>query len=143
MNLRSFMLAVLIITFSLLHNVAHAARSFTYAQSPATAAAIFNMGSVQTLSYQITNTNTGGNVGERIYEMRFVLPGTGTVFSSSTSAPTGWTRTAFSTVSVTFQATSWANTIAVGGAPVSFPLNFLMRSASADLSDSLKSIRAV
>ena len=142
MNLRSFIWGMLILTFSLLHNVAHAARSFSYVQSPLTASAIFNMGSVQTLSYQITNTNTGGNVGERIYEMRFVLPGTGTVFSSSTSAPAGWTRTAFSTVSVTFRADSWATTIAVGGTPVTFPLNFIMRSTSADLSDSLKSIRA-
>ena len=142
MNLRSFILAVLILTFSLLHNVAHAARNFTYAQSPATAAAIFSMGSVQTLSYQVANTSTGGNAGERIYEMRFNLPGTGTVFSSSTTAPAGWTRTAYSTVSVTFRATSWATAIAVGGTPVTFSLNLIMRSSSADINDSLKSLRA-
>ena len=145
MKIRSLICWV-VITFGLLHNVAHAARSFTYAQSPATALAIFNMGSVQTLSYQITNTSTGGNVGERIYLMQFNLPGTGTVFSSATSAPAGWTRSAFSATSVTFQATSWSNAIAVSGngptTTASFALVLVMGSASADVSDSLKSLRA-
>ena len=145
MKIRTLICWVVII-FGLLHNVAHAARKFSYAQSPATALAIFNMGSVQTLSYQITNINTGGNVGERIYLMQFNLPGTGTVFSSATSAPAGWTRSAFSATSVTFQATSWSNAIAVSGngptTTASFALVLVMGSASADVSDSLKSLRA-
>lgn len=145
MKMRTFIWCV-IITFSLMNNVAHAARSFTYAQSPATALAVFNMGSTQTLSYQITNTSTGANVGERIYSMQFNLPGTGTVFSASTSAPAGWTRSAFSATSVTFLASSWNNAIAVSGngptTTASFSLVLVMASASTDVNDSLKSIRA-
>ena len=129
-----------VITFGLMHNVAHAGRSFSYTQSPLTAAAIFNMGSVQTLSYQITNT--GSNASERIYLMQFNLPGTGTVFSSATSAPAGWTRTAFSATSVTFQATSWSNALAFGGASTTFPLVMIMNSTTADVSDGLSRLRA-
>ena len=143
MKIRTLICWVVII-FGLLHNVAHANRTFNYAQSPLTAAAVFNMGSVQTLNYQITNANNGGQLSERIYLIQFNLPGTGTgtVFSSSTSAPAGWTRTAFSATSVSFQATSWSNALAVGGASMTFPLVFIMGSASADLSDSLKNMRA-
>lgn len=43
------------------------------------------MGSTQTLTFTITNSSSGGNICERIYEMRFRLPGTGTVFSSATA----------------------------------------------------------
>ena len=145
MKMRSLICWV-VITFGLLHNTAYAARSFSYAQSPATALASFNMGSTQTISYQITNTNNGGNVGERIYLMEFNLPGTGTVFSSSTTAPAGWTRTTFSSTSVSFQATSWSNAIAVSGngptTTATFPLVLVMGSSSADVSDSLKNLRA-
>jgi hypothetical protein len=141
MKLRSFVLGVLI-TFACLHNVAHAARVFKYVQSPDPALASFNMGSTQTISYQITNTSTGGNIGERIYLMQFNLPGTGTVFSSSTTAPAGWTRTAFSSTSVSFQANSWSDAIAVGGPTTTFPLVMVMGSSSADVSDSLKNLRA-
>ena len=94
-------------------DAAFAARTFTYLQAPA-AGTKFSMGTTQALSYQISNTATGGNAGERIYEIRFRI-NSGSTFSSGTAAPAGWTRTAYSTTSVTFRATSWANAIAVGG----------------------------
>ena len=109
--------------------VSHAARSSSVSQSPANGTA-FNMGSTQVLTYTVTNTVTGGNIGERVYEVRFRL-NSGSLFSASTAAPAGWTRTLFSTTSVTFQATSWANAIAVGNS-VSFPVVIAMRTTSVD-----------
>jgi len=122
-------------------NVAHAARTYSNTQSPALGTN-FDMGSAQSLTYAVTNTSTGGNVGERIYEMRFRL-NSGSLFSASTAAPAGWTRTAFSTTSVTFRATSWANAIAVGGAAVNFSLVIAMRSTTADVTNErLRDMRA-
>lgn len=140
MRSRFYFLCVLV---SLLcwHHLAHAARTFTNAQNPA-AGTGFAMGSSQSLTYQITNTATGGNAGERIYEMRFRI-NSGSLFSASTAAPAGWTRTAFSTTSVTFRATSWSNAIAVAGAPVGFTLVIVMRSTTADATtERLRDMRA-
>lgn len=120
---------------------AWAARTFTYTQTPSVASAIFPMGSTQSVSYLITNTASGPNVGERIYALRFRI-NSGSVFSGATSAPAGWSRTAFSSTSVTFQATSWANAIAVGGGSVSFTLAITMRSGTQDVTDHLRDIRA-
>ena len=120
--------------------MAHAARSYTNTQSPALGTA-FDMGSIQSLTYAITNTSDGGNVGERIYEMRFRIS-SGSLFLSSTAAPAGWTRTAFSSTLVTFEATSWANAIAVGGASVSFTLVVAMRATTADVNETLRDMRA-
>lgn len=120
---------------------ASAARTYTNTQSPAAGTA-FDMGTVQFLTYQIANTSGGGNVGERIYEMRFRIS-SGSLFSASTAAPAGWTRTAFSTTSVTFSATSWANAIAVGGPAVNFTLAIAMRSTTADVTnEQLRDMRA-
>jgi hypothetical protein len=99
------------------------------------------MGSTQSLVYQITNTATSPNNAERIYEVRFRIA-SGSVFAASTAAPAGWTRTAYSTTSVTFQASSWANAIAVGGAPVSFTLAVTMRTTSANVNETLQDIRS-
>lgn len=118
---------------------AQAARSFSYAQSPAVGTQ-FDMGSTQTLTFQVTNTATGGQAGERIYEVRMRIS-TGSQFSASTAAPAGWTRTAYSTTSVTFRASSWANAIAVGGS-ASFPLVITMRSANSNANDRLQDILA-
>lgn len=119
---------------------AEAARSYTIAQTPV-APVSFGMGTAGTLTYRITNTNNGGNVGERIYELRFRLPGTGTTFAATTAAPAGWTRTAYSTTSVTFRATSWANAIATG-AFRDFAINFTFRSTTVDVNETLRDIRA-
>ena len=120
MKTRLLVLCVLI-GLALGQGLAHAARSFSYVQTPAVAAALFNMRSTQSLSYLITNTNTPANTGERIYQMRFRI-NSGSLFSNTTVAPAGWTRTAWSTTSVTFRANSWANAIAVGGASTNFTL---------------------
>ncbi len=121
-------------------NAAFAARTYTNVQSPATGTS-FPMGSTQSISYTITNTATSPNNGERIYEMRFRL-NSGSTFSSSTAAPAGWTRTAYSTTSVTFRANSWTDAIAVGGASKTFTLVILMRTTSADAtSERLRDMR--
>jgi hypothetical protein len=131
-----------LIGLALGHGLAHAARVYTNVQTPTAASAVFDMGSTQSLSYRITNTNTGTNTGERIFEMRFrVLTGS-SLFSGATAAPAGWTRTAWSTTAVTFQATSWANAIVVGGASVSFTLVLTMRSSNVDISETLRDLRA-
>jgi hypothetical protein len=131
---------LIIVAVGLWSGAAEAARTYTIAQTPV-APTSFPMGTSGTLTYRITNTNTGSNTGERIYEIRFRLPGTGTIFASSTAAPTGWTRTAYSTTSVTFRATSWANAIALS-AYKDFPLNFTFRSTTADVNETLRDIRA-
>ncbi|MFZ5861700.1 MAG: hypothetical protein ACOYXR_02440 [Nitrospirota bacterium] len=132
--------ALAVLAIGLWARPADAARSYTIGQTPA-APTSFPMGTNGTLTYRITNTNNGGNTGERIYEMRFRLRGTGTTFASSTAAPAGWTRTAYSTTSVTFRATSWANAIAVG-AFRDFAINFTFRSTTADVNETLRDIRA-
>jgi hypothetical protein len=141
-GLKTRLLALCVfVSLVLAHGFTHAARSFSYAQSPAAAAAVFDMGSTQSLTYLITNTNTPTNTGERIHQVRFRLSGTGTVFSSTTAAPPGWTRSAFSTTSVTFLASSWSNAIAAGGS-ASFTPVLVMRSATADVTETLQYVRA-
>ena len=119
--------------------IAHAARTFTNVQSPP-AGTNLDMGSIQTLTYLITNTASGGNAGERIYEMRFRI-NSGSLFSASTAAPAGWTRSAFSTTSVSFRATSWVNAIPAGGS-LSFALVIAMRTTTADVNERLRDMRA-
>lgn len=121
------------------HSLAEAARQFTVTQNPAIGTA-FDMGSTQSITYTVTNTNTGGNSGERIYEMRFRIRN-GSTFSNTTAAPTGWTRTAYSTTSVTFRATSWANSI-VTGSSLGFTLVLVMRTTTADVNETLRDARA-
>ncbi len=159
MSKRKFTGLILLLLLSCLWSLpAQAARSFSTTQNPA-AAAEFDMGSTQTLSYTITNTNTTStHYCERIYEVRIRLKGTGTVFSSATAAPAGWTRTAFSTTSVTFRASSWSNSIDTPPAPTTpgkscatgqgavtattFNLVLVMRTTSADVTETLRDIRS-
>ena len=112
---------------------------WTLTQTPA-APAQLDMGTTQTLTYSIANTSNGGNASERIYEMRFRLPGTGTVFSSTTTAPAGWTLT-FSATSLTFRANDWTTAI-VPGSALSFDLVLVMRTTSADVTETLRDARA-
>ncbi len=131
---------IIVLTLSVWGGPAEAARSYTITQTPAMPALV-TMGSTGTLTYRITNTNSGGNAGERIYQVRFRLPGTGTTFSGTTAAPAGWTRTAYSTTSVTFRAASWGNAI-VTGAFLDFPIVFVFRSTTVDTNETLRDIRA-
>ena len=121
-------------------DMAYAARTYTNLQTPV-AGSQFDMGSAQSLTYQITNTATAPNTAERIYEVRFRLPGTGTVFLGSTAAPAGWTRVLFSTTSVTFRANAWANAIVLGGS-LGFTLAMTMRTTTADVNETLRDIRS-
>src|SRR5713101_1955067 len=133
---------------------AQAARVFNAAQtSPTPAPGQFDMGTPQSVTMSLTNTNTGGNVNERIYEVRFRIttactaPCTLTTFSSSTAAPAGWTRTAFSTSSITFQAGSWNNaiaTVASGGPTTSVAFTFLLTTGTftLDTSQTFQDIRS-
>lgn len=120
---------------------AQAARQYTITQTSPAAPVQLDMGTTQTLTYSIANTSNGGNASERIYQMRFRLPGTGTVFSSSTVAPAGWTRTSFSSTSITFQATDWTTAI-LSGSSFSFSLVMVMRTTSADVNETLRDARA-
>lgn len=118
---------------------AHGARSFTATQSPPTGTQ-FDMGSTESLTFQVSNTATAPNAGERIFDVRFRMS-SGSLFSASTAAPSGWTRVAFSTTSVTFRATSWANAIPVGGS-AAFVVAITMRRTTANVTDQLRDIRA-
>ena len=157
MNRRT-LLSLTVLLGSLLclwHAPAQATRVFTSAQTPSPAE--FDMGSTQTLTYTIANTSTISNnsICERIYEMRFRLPGTGTVFSSATAPPANWTRTGFSATSVTFRVNSWSNAIDTppGGGKscatgqgavtsVAFNLVLVMRTTTADITETLRDARA-
>jgi hypothetical protein len=118
---------------------AHATRVFTQSMTSPSPAQ-FDMASTSTGVFRITNTNTGANTGERIYQARFCL-NSGTTFSSTTTAPAGWTRTSFSTTSVIFQATSWANAIALSGS-LDFSVVMIIRTTTADVTDNLRDIRS-
>jgi len=136
---RRFCGLLVLAAFAGLGTSAQAARLFTYTQAPAIGTQ-FDMGSTQSLTFQVTNAATGGQAGERIHEVRFRIPA-GSQFSAATAAPAGWTRTAFSTTSVTFRASSWANAIAVGSSRA-FTLVMTMRSTTANVNDRLRDIRA-
>ena len=127
---------------------AEAARRFDITQPSPTAPGLFDMGTTQSITLRATNTSTNPNAGERIYEMRFRLNGTcsgtpctATLFSTATAAPAGWTRTAFSTTSVTFRATSWANSIVTGGA-LDFTLALNAGTSTQDRNETLLDARA-
>jgi hypothetical protein len=119
---------------------AEAATNFVAVQTPAPNAPV-TMGTTGTLTYRITNSNTGGDTDEHIYEIRFRMSSGRSTFSSTTAAPAGWTRTAYSTTSVTFRANSWANTIATGSFR-DFAIVFNFRSTTGDTNELLRDIRA-
>ena len=122
------------------HGLAHAARTFSYSQTPTPATAIFAMGSTQSLSYLITNTNTAPNTGERIFTVRIRI-NSGSTFTAATVAPAGWTLTTRTTTTATYRANAWANAI-VPGASQSFTIVVLMRTSTADVNDKLRDIRS-
>ena len=98
----------------------------------------FDMGSTaQSVTFTVNNTSSAG---ERIYIMRFRI-NSGSTFNAATAAPAGWTRTAFSTTSVTFQATDWTTSI-VAGSSLAFTLQLNLRTTSADVNENLRDARA-
>lgn len=119
---------------------AQATRQYTITQTSPAPPAQFDMGSTQTVVFNVTNTSNGTNASERIYEMRFRL-NSGTVFSSTTAAPAGWTRTAYSTTSVTIRANDWTTAIPAGSS-LNFSIVMVMRTTTADVSDALRDARA-
>jgi hypothetical protein len=118
---------------------AYAARAYQISQNPSPA--VFTMGDTQPLTFTITNANTGGNVGERIYRVRFRLNSGGSVFDPATAAPAGWTITSFSTTQINMQANSWNDAIATNSA-LAFTLVLDLGTASTDLTESMRDIRA-
>ena len=98
----------------------------------------FDMGSTaQSVTFTANNSS---NAGERIYIIRFRI-NSGSTFNTATAAPVGWTRTAFSTTSVTFQATDWTTSI-VAGSSLAFTLQLNLRTTSPDVTETLRDARA-
>ena len=119
---------------------AEAAYSYTSAQTDPTPVQ-YTMRSAVTANFLITNTNTNPNTGARIYQVRFRLNTYNTTFPSTIAPPAGWTRTAYSTTSVTFRASSWANAIAVGS-NLNFVILMTAGYSSADVTQHLRDVRA-
>lgn len=125
-----------------------ATRSFTVTQTSPAAPGETDMSSTQTLTFTIANTSTGTNAGERVYRLRIRLNGTctgtgcvATVFTSASAAPLNWTRTAFSTTSITYQAAAWANAIPVG-TPLSVSVVITAGKSTQDRTETLRDVRA-
>lgn len=106
--------------------------------SPASGSDVL-MGDTVPFVFQIRNLNSSS--GDRINEVRFRLPSPGSTFSSTTAAPTGWTKSASSASSVTFQANSWSNTIR-GGNTLNFTLILVIRKTDRDVTETLDDVRA-
>jgi len=130
---------------------ARAMRQYTITQTSPAAGGEVDMGSTQTLTYTIANTATAGNAGERIYRVRFRLNGTctgggctATLFSNTSAAPANWTRTAFSTTSVTYTANAWANAIPAPPSPnsLSFSVVVTAGKSTQDRTETLRDVRA-
>jgi hypothetical protein len=129
----------------------HAARLFGITQTAPIAPGEVDMGATQTLTYTISNNNTGTNAGERIYRMRFRLNGTctgtgctATLFTTASTAPANWTRTSFSTTSVTYTANTWADAILAPPSPnsLSFSVVVTAGKSTQDRTETLRDARA-
>jgi hypothetical protein len=107
-----------------------------------------DMSSSQTLTFTVANTSTGTNATERIYRLRIRLNGTctgtgcvATLFTSGSAAPLNWTRTAFSTTSITYQASTWNDAILVG-TPLSVSVVVTAGKSTQDRTETLRDVRA-
>lgn len=119
---------------------AQAARNYTAVQTPA-AGTVVDMGATQTFTYRLTNTSSGAQAGERIYEVRFRLNAGGSTFNGGTAAPPGWTRIAYSATEVGFRAGSWASALASGGS-LDYAIVINLQVATSSVNESLRDIRA-
>jgi hypothetical protein len=129
---------------------AQAARTITNppTQTSPVAPGDVDMGTTQTLTYTITNTASGTNIGERVYRVRFRLNGTctgtgctATLFTTASAAPANWTRTSFSTTSVTYTAATWADSIP-SGSSLSFSVVVTAGKSTQDRTETLRDVRA-
>jgi hypothetical protein len=125
-----------------------ATRAFTLTQTAPAAPGEIDMSSTQTLTFSVANTSTGTNATERIYRLRIRLNGTctgtgcvATVFTSASTAPLNWTRTAFSTTSITYQAATWNDAIPVG-TPLSVSVVMTAGKSTLDRTETLRDVRA-
>jgi len=125
-----------------------ATRSYTVTQTSPAAPGEMDMGSTQTLTFTVANTSTGTNATERIYRLRIRLNGTctgtgcvATLFTSASAAPLNWTRTAFTTTSITYQANSWNDSILVG-TPLSVSVVMTAGKSTQDRTEALRDVRA-
>lgn len=140
MRLGRLLAWTLVLLGAVLAAPAHAARSYTAVQSPA-AGTVVDMGATQTFTYRLTNTSSGAQAGERIYEVRFRLNAGGSTFNGGSAPPPGWARIAYSSTEVAFRASSWASALAVG-APLDFAILINLQVATTSVDESLRDIRA-
>ena len=146
--MKRFGFLALLIALAAVSIPAQAARTFTIAQTAPAAPGDVDMGATQTLTYTVTNTASGGNAGERIYRMRFRLSGsctgtgcTATLFTTASAAPANWTRSGFSTTSVTYTANTWADSIP-SGSSLSFSVVVTAGKSTQDRTETLRDARA-
>lgn len=122
---------------------AYAGQNFTITQTSPAPGTEADMGTTQSVTLQVANTNTAPDNGQRIYLMRFRTNNT-TYFSSATTAPAGWklnTVIGATTASITFQALTWNDAIAVG-IPVNFTVALKLRTNAGDVTERMRDARA-
>ena len=122
---------------------AYATQTFTITQTSPASAAQVDMGTTQAVTLQVANNNAFPDNGQRIYLMRFRTNNT-TYFSSATTAPAGWklnTVIGAATSSITFQALTWNDAIAVG-TPVNFTVVLKLRTNTGDYTETMRDARA-
>ena len=139
--MKRWTLIVLFFAFAAAGTPALAARTFTATLTPVPE---FDMSSTQTLTFSVNNTSTT----DRIYRLRIRLTGTctgggcvATVFTSASGAPLNWTRTAFSTTSVTYQASTWNDAIPVSSS-LSVSVVITAGKSTQDRTEVLRDVRA-
>jgi len=142
--------AMTIILLGLWRTGAEAAYTFTSTETDTTPVIFTMKDTPVSVTFQIKNTSTGANVDERIYQVRFRINTYGTVFLNTTAAPAGWTRTAFSTTSITFRANTANDAIVCTTAgcaagpttSVNFTLNMTAGTSTTDVTQHLRDVRA-
>ena len=127
---------------------ADAAVNYTVTQTNPAPTANFNMRTTSSVTFRITNTSTAGETIRRVrFRIRNVVgtcgaaPCANTLFSNTTAAPAGWTRSAFAVASVTFTANTVADRIPAGGTK-DFTMAYNMGNMTADFTQTLRDVRA-
>lgn len=147
-KLISVVLAVIILAAG--RTSAEAAYSYTSTETDAPSPVFTMKDTPVSVTFQIKNTSTSPNQDERIYLVRFRINTYGTVFLNTTTAPTGWTRTSFSTTSMTFQANTandaivctTAGCVAGPTTSVNFTLIMTAGTSTLDVTQHLRDVRA-
>jgi len=143
MRIRQFVIITAVFVVCFWNVSAEATRQFTSTQTNPVPTPEFDMGSIQPVTFRVTNTSNGTNATETITTVRFRVSGTYTTFSNTTVAPAGWTRSAYSTTSISFTANAAANRIPSSGTNYKdFILVLIMGTSTVDRNDLLSSVRA-